>query len=251
MNKDAVREGFAGCFNTYSTEAVAQQQIAVKLAELMERHVKDDPKVAVEVGCGSGFLSEQLLRRYSSSEWTHNDITPSSEAFVNLISERYAATNTRFVVQDAEKMELPESINLFASSSAVQWFNDLDGYFARLAKSMADGGIVAISTFGPKNLTQIRDLTGNGLDYITLDRLREIAAKYFDICEMEQEEINIHFVQPVDVLRHIKLTGVNGAFRQCWTKGKLTAFNQGYEAFRTEAGYPLTYHPIYLVGKRL
>lgn len=249
MNKEAVKDGFSGCFDTYSTEAVVQKHIAVRLTNLMGKHMVLEPKQAVEVGCGSGFLTEQMLGDYPFTSWLHNDITPSSEAFVDLIARKYHAKSCQFVVADAETMLLPSGIDLFVSSSAVQWFSNIDGFLKRLAESMNRGGVVAISTFGLQNLCQVRELTGNGLCYHTAEHLQKMASQYFEVLELHEEQTSIHFEQPVDVLRHIKLTGVNGAFRQCWTKGKLASFSEGYEAFKTEKGYPLTYHPIYLVAR--
>lgn len=249
MNKEAVKDGFSGCFDTYSTEAVVQKRIALRLSNLLGRHMVQKPGRAAEVGCGSGFLTEQMLGEYPFTSWLHNDITPSSEAFVDLIARKYHAENRRFVVADAETMPLPESIDLFVSSSAVQWFGNLEEFMKRLAGCMSRGGMVAISTFGPQNLHQVRELTGNGLSYHTAGRLNEMATRYFEVLELHEEQADIYFGQPVDVLRHIKLTGVNGAFRQCWTKGKLASFSEGYGAYKTDKGYPLTYHPIYLVGR--
>lgn len=250
MNKDAVKEGFAGCFGTYSTEAVAQQRIAIHLAELLECSISNEPRYAVEVGCGSGFLTEQLLMRFPNVEWLHNDIASSSEAFVGLIAQKYHAPNTHFRVADAERMELKSGIDLFASSSAVQWFTDLDSYLQRLSNSLNRGGIAAISTFGPNNLAEVKALTGNGLQYHSLDELKEMVKKYFDVVIAEEDQMKVYFAEPLDVLRHIKMTGVNGAFRQGWTKGRLALFNLGYESYRTNEGVPLTYHPIYLILRK-
>lgn len=251
MNKEAIRNGFAGCFSTYSTEAVVQQHIAQTLASMVEPFMEVKPKLAVEVGCGSGFLSELLISKYPQAEWLHNDITPSSREYVEQIVKKYNALNTRFIVGDAERMMFPSGLDLMASSSAVQWFSDLDGFLSRTAQSMSSGGLMAISTFGIENLVEVRLLTGSGLVYFSKKELREMASKYFEILTIKEEQVKIYFDQPVEVLRHIKQTGVNGAFRQCWTKGRLTAFTDGYSKFLEDNGYPLTYHPIYLVARKI
>lgn len=250
MNKKAVRDGFTGCYGTYATEAVVQQGIAHRLAALLDEHIDAVPSHAVEVGCGSGFLTQKVLERFPNAAWLLNDIAPSSKGYVAEAALRCNAVNATFELGDAEAIELPKGIDLFVSSSAVQWFTDLEGFLRRLSESMNEGGTVAISTFGPNNLTEVRELTGSGLSYLSHDAFRAAVGRYFDVEECLEEQTAIYFDEPVEVLRHIKQTGVNGAFRQCWTKGKLARFTEGYEKFRTTGGYPLTYHPMYVVARK-
>jgi len=250
MNKEAVKQGFTGCYDTYTTEAVVQQSIAQRLSALLDAHMDGIPTQAVEVGCGSGFLTEKVLERFPNATWLLNDIAPSSKGYVTDLAQRCNALNTTFELGDAECMDLPKDIDLFVSSSAVQWFADIDGFLKRLSEAMNDGGTVAISTFGPQNLEEVRALTGSGLSYLSFQELMVAVGKYFDIVECTQELSAIYFDEPVEVLRHIKQTGVNGAFRQCWTKGKLARFTEGYKMFHSIKGYSLTYHPMYVVARK-
>lgn len=249
MDKEAVKKGFTESFNTYHTEAVVQRKIARRLAQMLDASLQIEPKQAVEVGCGSGFLTEKLLARHPNAVWMHNDISPSAKRYVEAIVLQKQVQTASFVIGDAEAMEFPEAIDLFASSSAVQWFVDIDGFLGKLSDSMSDQGVVAISTFGPNNLTEVRQLTGSGLRYFSITEFSRVFGKYFDIVEMYEEESVVHFGEPIDVLRHIKQTGVNGAFRQQWNKGRLAEFTNGYKKFRTIKGYSLTYHPVYAVGR--
>ncbi|WP_320054681.1 malonyl-ACP O-methyltransferase BioC [uncultured Acetobacteroides sp.] len=250
MNKKAVRDGFTGCYGTYATEAVVQQAIAQRLAALLDKHVGGVINRAVEVGCGSGFLTQMVLERFPKAAWLLNDIAPSSKGYVDEAAQRCNAVDATFELGDAEAMELPSGIDLFVSSSAVQWFSDLEGFLKRLSEAMSEGGTVAISTFGPQNLREVRELTGSGLSYLSHDAFRAAVSRYFDVEECLEDRTSIYFDEPVEVLRHIKQTGVNGAFRQCWTKGKLARFTEGYEEFRSANGYPLTYHPMYVVARK-
>lgn len=250
MNKEAVKQGFSGCFDTYRTEAVVQHDIAHRLATMLDAHLAVEPQRAVEVGCGSGFLSEQLLTRFPHAAWLHNDIAPSAKCHIEAAALKCNASNATFVVGDAEAMELPQGFDLFVSSSAVQWFADIDGFLQRLSNAMSDGGTVAISTFGPQNLVEVRTLTGNGLAYLSLAEFVGVVGRYFDVVASSEQCTSLFFVEPVEVLRHIKQTGVNGSFRQCWTKGRLAEFSQSYSQFRTSKGYALTYHPLYVVARK-
>ena len=250
MNKEAVKQGFTGCYGTYTTEAVVQQAIAQRLAALLDAHIDRIPNQAVEVGCGSGFLTQKVLERFPNAAWLLNDIAPSSKGYVADVAQRCNAVDATFELGDAEAMELPKGIDLFVSSSAVQWFADLEGFLKKLSESMNDGGTIAISTFGPQNLEEVRTLTGSGLSYLSFKEFMYAVNRHFDIVECTEELSAIYFDEPVEVLRHIKQTGVNGAFRQCWTKGKLARFTEGYKMFHKIKGYSLTYHPMYVVARK-
>lgn len=248
MNKEAVKNGFSGCFNTYVTEASVQQAIAKKLALMSQRNLISTPRIALEVGCGTGFLTYELLQRYADAIWLHNDISPTAKPYIDMLVKQHNAAGS-FTVGDAELLTIPETIDFFASSSAMQWFTDISSFLDKLANSITSVGIIAFSTFGPDNLKEIKQLTGNGLAYPTYNVLNEIVSKRFEIIEMEEDHHTIYFKNPIEVLRHIKQTGVNGPFRQCWTKGKLEKFALEYKQLLTQDGYPLTYHPIYVVAR--
>jgi len=80
-----------------------------------------------------------------------------------------------------------------------------------------------------------------------------IALVGFELLMANEERIQLNFAQPRDVLKHMKSTGVQATaqgFR--WSKSSLAQFEHHYAQFQipeTE-GYPLTYHPIYLIARK-
>ena len=69
---------------------------------------------------------------------------------------------------------------------------------------------------------------------------------------MFEEQIPAFFSSPKDVLQHIKYTGVNGIESTRWTKKDLLRFTTEFEKFYSEnVGYSLTYHPVYVIGKKI
>ncbi|MDE7375113.1 MAG: malonyl-[acyl-carrier protein] O-methyltransferase BioC, partial [Odoribacter sp.] len=62
----------------------------------------------------------------------------------------------------------------------------------------------------------------------------------------------LEFEHPLDVLRHVKNTGVNAMnLRESWTPGRLEKFVREYkERFQTGGRCPLTYHPQYFVCRK-
>ena len=61
-------------------------------------------------------------------------------------------------------------------------------------------------------------------------------------------ETEIHimaFETPIDVLKHLQLTGVNGIESRTWTKKDLISFENAYKNLCNKRAM-LTYNPIYI-----
>jgi malonyl-CoA O-methyltransferase len=68
----------------------------------------------------------------------------------------------------------------------------------------------------------------------------------------EEETIEQHFATPKDVLRHLKETGVTGIRSRHWTPRQLMEFCNRYtEMFGSGHDVALTYHPIYIIAKKI
>ena len=77
INKEQVTQKFSASVQTYAEESFAQQHIARKMAQLLEEHVPfTTPKQVVELGCGTGYFSRQLIQLYGESPLILNDICP-------------------------------------------------------------------------------------------------------------------------------------------------------------------------------
>jgi hypothetical protein len=61
----------------------------------------------------------------------------------------------------------------------------------------------------------------------------------------------MYFDSPLEVLKHIKATGVNSLHRQVWTPGRLRRFVDDYKQIFSDENdsVKLTYHPIILICK--
>ena len=178
-----------------------------------------------------------------------NDICPEMEVcFTNV-------PRTTFLPGDAQTLQWPGQFDVIVSSSAVQWFDDLRAFATRCAAVLPKDGILAVSGFGPKTLTEVRQLTGYGLDYPDFDGFVAAFSEAFEPLESEHRTCVLHFESGWDVLRHLKETGVTatGAGRtQLWTRRQLATFVTDYNRqFVGDGGkVTLTYEPFFFVGKR-
>jgi len=81
----------------------------------------------------------------------------------------------------------------------------------------------------------------------------KINKKISDFLYEEEGNIALTFQHPLEVLRHLKYTGVTANASRVWTRGKQERFCRDYqERFPSaDGGVTLTYRPLYiLVVKR-
>lgn len=248
MDKQLIAERFAKARNTYTREARIQQQVAEKMMQLLIGK-RNDFRHIVEFGCGTGSYSRILLQTLQPETCLLNDLCKEME---ECVKELCAPPSIRFVHDDAESLCFPEDTDLITSCSTLQWFNDPAAFFVRCHHSLVPGGVLAFSTFGAKNMHQIRQLTGNGLDYLSIEELQTALAPYFDILHVQEEVVSLAFDTPQQVLKHLKQTGVTGTEKKVWTRSRLESFCEEYVRLFNDANdkVTLTYHPIYLIAKK-
>jgi malonyl-CoA O-methyltransferase len=141
-------KGFDDQAEVYDSAAFVQIEVARRLA----KRLSGNPKRILEIGCGTGLLSELLLARFPNAELVLTDISP------NMLAQAQArlGQGATYRLMDGQWPETPEKFDLIASSLAFQWFDDLPGALARLGGLLAPGGVLAFATLGAKSFTAWR-----------------------------------------------------------------------------------------------
>lgn len=249
-DKNLLRNRFAANLCNYNSLAVVQAEICAQLAEMAQR-LCDAPSSAMEIGAGTGFLTARLTEIYPEARWTVNDIVTEAERYIApLINGR----DINCLWGDAESLDLPLGLDMIASASTIQWFDDTKRFLSRAHRALNHGGWLCLSTFGPENFTEIKATTGQGLEYYTAAELKSMLQKTgFETEKISEYVKSLHFDSPIDVLRHIKATGVNSIGTVRWTKKDLRGFETAYrKSFPVGSDkVSLTYHPILIVARKL
>ena len=257
MDKQLIASRFAKARNTYSQAAKAQRQVAEKMLHLVSQAHPLPPQRVVEVGCGTGLYSQLLLQAFHPQALTLIDLCPEMEPLIHeLLSHPTGGTapltHLHFIAGDAEELPLPAGADLITSCSTIQWFEQPARFLQRCADALRPGGLLALSTFGAANLREIRTLTGHGLHYPSLAEWQVMAPPTLEWQHLDEEEVTLWFPSPVEVLRHLKETGVTGTEKQMWSRQRLARFTCSYQQqFSAASGQvPLTYHRLYLIGRK-
>jgi malonyl-CoA O-methyltransferase len=247
INKALVAQRFAKAGQSYVEHAVVQKQISAQLFEYLKVYCPQNLASVLEIGCGSGNLTHLFHSYFQVDQLFLNDLYEDVDQHFSTIE------NIAWLIGDIEQLNLPQSLDAVISSSALQWMTDLPTLLHRIHDALKPNAYFGFSTFGSDNLTEIKQLTGQGLNYISLEFLkRQLEQQNFEVLFIEQEVKQIYFDHPKSVLQHLKATGVTATAKSHrWTKQSLQQFYLDYQQFYDEQGFRLTYHPIYVIARRI
>jgi malonyl-CoA O-methyltransferase len=244
-----IRQCFSKSFATYDSNAVAQRLICHRLVTLLLEQGYDRCGELLEIGCGTGALTRELKERLTVERWTLNDLCGESGIYLDRILGNGGYT---FLCGDASQLATDRRYDMIASASVFQWIEDQPAFFRRLSERLNAGGVLAFSTFDPDNMYEVKSLTGKGLRYASQEELSASLRPWFEIERIVGEEIPLWFKSPIEVLRHLKLTGVTATGDGTWTRGKQENFVNNYKIRYTNSNGEchLTYTPVFVVAKK-
>ena len=118
--------------------------------EVLERLQLRGDEVAVDAGCGSGRVTEQLAERLPNGRVIAVD---GSAAMVEKANERLGE-RADYLVSDLVELELPEPVDLIFSTATFHWIGDHDALFGRLRAALKPGGRLVAQCGGKGNVAE-------------------------------------------------------------------------------------------------
>lgn len=238
LNPKIIKNRFEKSLKNYKANAVVQKSMAEDLAyEIIK--VRADYGNVLELGCGAGVLTEILSKSIVFKKYYTNDLTEKSENYV-----RKYLKDTVFYAGNALKIKPAGKFDLIVSNAMFQWLNLAD-MCLKAKHLLSKDGILAFSTFGEDNCKEIRDITGLTLDYKNMDEIISIFSKDFDILCSKEQKTFMEFKTPLELLAHMKNTGVNSLNDTCWTISDVKDFCDKYS--KKYERVCLTYSPMIFV----
>lgn len=234
-----IKKQFRKSIDDYEKHAIVQRLMAERLVKAL---TENSYPCVLELGCGSGLLTKQLVSQISFEKYYANDIVEKSKLYIDKILKDYI-----FLGGSALRLGVNGKFNLIISNALFQWFEDLEKSIKYFKSYLDKGGTIAFTTFAPDNYKEIKALTGLGLAYRTIDEVREILTKDFEILTLENFEYTMHFQNPLEVLVHMKNTGVNALAAKPLSVMEVKAFCDRYKERYPDL--PLTYSPVIAVAR--
>lgn len=252
-HKSRIARRFNAAAPTYDAASPVQRTAAHQLAqyihELTLPHSTGRPRV-LEIGCGSGHLTRELLPHIGGN-WFVTDIAP---AMVMHCRDAVGPV-AHYLVMDGERPALAGPFDLIVSNLAAQWFSDLPGALLKLARLLAPGGRLALSTLGSENFAAWRaahdalGLAAATPSYPSSASIVEAFPANLTL-HLSEQTLPAHGADPLEFVRGLRTIGADtpSPGTSPLTPGQLRRVLH-HVAQSAPAG--ICYHLVYVVAQRI
>jgi malonyl-CoA O-methyltransferase len=247
-----VRHAFGRAAASYEANAVLQREVERRLLERLD-YVEAAPSRVLDLGCGPGRASHSMRTRWKGAQVIALD---AALPMLNRVKPNWLRPVAR-VNADARALPFADaSIDVLFSNLCIQWIDDLPVLFDEVRRVLRPGGYLAVSTFGPDTLHELRAA------WAEADRAPHVS-QFADIARVGDALMHAGFRDPVldgehftltyrdapTLMRELKAIGATNAdprrIRGLTGRAHYRRAVQAYETFRTDGVLPATYEVIY------
>jgi malonyl-CoA O-methyltransferase len=154
IDKPLLAKRFGRRAVTYDRATPVQAGMASRLVAHASKYLGGRSGLRIlELGCGTGRLTKDLLGAFPDARVIAVDISPDMVAYAAQRLPR-----VRFIADDAEKFVLScnETFDLVIANAAFQWFQQVEQTLGHVRALLAADGLFAASTFGEDTFTELR-----------------------------------------------------------------------------------------------
>lgn len=248
--KKQIRQNFSDAAGHYNRWAEAQRKSADRLVSLLPEKTYEE---VLDLGCGTGFLIDGLMRSFAPKAVTGIDFAPSMVAVC-----RQLWPGQRFICVDAEEFEPSGAYDLIASSFTFQWIEDIPSTLGKYVSYLKPGGMLALAIPVKGSLAELRQasLRANGRPLPTLEFpepesiLDIFTGMTSCLFQYHLEDVSACFDQPLDVLKSLKGIGASFGAGPAYNVGEMRNLIKAYgnDYCKEKGGYPLTYKVLFLIA---
>lgn len=196
--KQRIEKSFGLKAHSYHQHANLQRNIAKKLVSFLPEKA---PYKILEIGCGTGFVTEILLHKYPQSQIHVTDI---SQDMLQYTQQRFTGyKNLTFSVQDGENLNVNQEYDLIISSMVIQWFENPNATLHGYTNILTNNGSIYFSTLGSESFQEWRTC----LSQLNLSNGLLDAHQYDDI--FKEEKTILSYNSGLEFLKDFKKIGAH------------------------------------------
>lgn len=244
----------AACFSqaacSYDSAAHLQREVGQQLLQLCP------PALAVQhwldLGCGTGFFSQQLAQRYPQAQGCGVDIAQGMLQHAQRLRP-YAS----YLCADAQALPLvSNSVDLIFSSMALQWCDDFAAVLAEAKRVLKPNGIIAFTSVAEGTLCELKHSWQAVDGQPHINQFRRFA-DYQQLCEtsgltvvhLRSQTLQQHFSSVRALSQNLKQLGAHhvqtGRNNGLTSRQQYMKLTQAYEQQRQPLGLPVTWQMVY------
>ncbi len=148
-----------------------------------------EPEVIIDLGCGTGQLTQRLIERFPGSVVAGVDLSPGMLSAAAARIDRIGAPGTGLIRADAQRLPVrPSSVDVVVCTESFHWYDDQMGTLRGLAEVIRPGGrlliasIATTSGFGDDVVRRMSTLRGRPIRALPPHRLRSLLRRCgFDV----------------------------------------------------------------------
>ncbi len=251
--KKRIIKSFDNKAHSYEKYSVVQQEVSRRLIERIKL-LKCSPQNILDIGSGTGNLSEQLKLNFKKSNIFCLDI---SEKMLNKCKSKNFDLST--ICADTEFLPIkPFTFDLIISSFTFQWCKNLKKVFSDIKKLLTDKGVFIFSTVGPDTLIEVKNIfkeidddqhVNEFLDMHIIGDL--LLSLNFSDPVMDVEKLTIEYKSFERLLAALRGTGTNIVIsdeKKSKNKKIISKLKQIYKTKSEKDLFPVTYEVIYAIA---
>jgi malonyl-CoA O-methyltransferase len=254
IDKQQARRAFNKAATTYDAVAELQNEIGDRLIERLD-YVRLQPARILDLGAGTGFFSDALLKRYRKADVVALDI---AENMLQQVQSRGGwFRKPRCVCADGESLPFADdSFDLVFSNLMLQWCLDLETTFTELRRVLAPGGLLMFTTFGPDTLMELRASweAADGYSHVNTfidmhDVGDSLVTTRWAEPVMDSERITVTYRELRTLMKELKQIGAHnvtlGRPGGLTGRQRMQRMAEAYERYRAGGVLPASYEVVY------
>ena len=210
-----IRKSFSEYADTYDLYADAQKKGALILKqEIIKNNITGfSQKNILELGSGTGLLSEHLARIFKDSNLFFSDISPEMLSLCRNKTYKIKKNNNYYFVCDAGDFKHENCFSMILSSFTLQWINDYLKAVENFYNSLESGGVLYLAFQGPESFPEWKESASElGLEYTANkmpdpEKLKNIFKKKFKKSEIFRKDIKLKYKSALDFFLSLKYIG--------------------------------------------